>query len=166
MLFERCPTECLLISLQLFFYPPMLDCTSLQYGDVRSKDTWLIPSSCLPLPTSITLGVDSNAFSYSLEANGSVIIHELYKVPSIEAIFLAPHFLLFVGFPGWSHHREIFIHVWRPKFGAGEQGPRAYLVFGLYWKQVRPEGEKRENVRSALPPDDNVRWWWKNLLWL
>ena len=166
MLFERCPTECLWISLQLFFYPPMLDCTSLQYGDVRSKDTWLIPSTCLPLPTSIKLGVDSNVFSYSLEANGSVIIHELFKVPSIEAIFLAPQFLLFVGFPEWSHHCEIFIHFWWPEFGARERGPWAYLVFSLNRKQVRPEGEKCENVCSSLSLDNNVERWWKDLLWL
>ena len=73
--------------LQLFVYPYMADCTSLQYGDLRSLDTWLIPSSCLPLPTSIKLGVDSNVFSYSLlEANGTLIIHELYKVTSIQIV--------------------------------------------------------------------------------
>ena len=70
------------ISLQLFFYDPtMSDCTTLQYEDLRSQDTWLIPYSCLPLPPAIKLGVDSNVYSYSGEANGSVTIHELYKVP-------------------------------------------------------------------------------------
>ena len=75
--------------MQLFFYPHKSDCTSLQYGDMRSQDTWLIHSSCLPLPSSIQLGVDSNVYSYRLEANGSVIIHELYKVSSIKIFFIS-----------------------------------------------------------------------------
>ena len=67
----------------MFFYPPTSDCDSLQYGDLRSLDTWLIPSSCLPLPRNIHLGVDSNVFSYSMfDANGTFIIHELYQVLS------------------------------------------------------------------------------------
>ena len=51
---------------------------------MKSEDTWLIPSSCLPLSSSIELGVSSNVYSYRLEANGSIIVHELYKVPSIQ----------------------------------------------------------------------------------
>ena len=85
--------------MQLFFYPHKSDCTSLQYGDMRSQDTWLIHSSCLPLPSSIQLGVDSNVYSYRLEANGSVIIHELYKVSSIKIFsFHHHHVFCFLGF--------------------------------------------------------------------
>ena len=73
----------------------MLDCTSLKYGDVRSLDTWLIPFSCLPLPQSIKLGVDSNVFAYCLESNGSVIIHELFKVTFIQVISFQYHILMY-----------------------------------------------------------------------
>ena len=72
---------------QMFFYPPPSDCASLQYGDMRSLDTWLIPYSCLPFPRDIKLGVDSNVFTYSMiDANGTFIIHELYQVLSTRIV--------------------------------------------------------------------------------
>ena len=79
--------------MQLFFYPTKSDCSTIQSGDMRSQNTWLIHSSCLPLPSKIELRVDSNVYSYQLEANGSVIVHELYKV-SVIHMFSVQHNML------------------------------------------------------------------------
>lgn len=125
----------------MFFYPPMSDCTSLQYGDVRSQDTWLIPSSCLPLPPSIKLGVDSNVFSYSLEANGSVIIHELYKVPSIQLIlfqnhiFFALHRFSHKILSQWDIRPLLMAGIWYQRMRiSGTLGHQPRLKAGLTWR--------------------------------